>query len=202
MTEPKNRAEKVETVVPGILRWSLHDDRIDTQSDAYAVQEGGRTVLIDPLPLEEPALKDLGKIEAICLTGSFHQRSAWRYRKQFGVKVYAPEGAEGLEEDPDVWYRAGDLLPGGLKAVHAPGPTRAHCVLHLARGHGALFCSDILVRVGGKVAFLPEDYVDDPKATRDSARRLLDLKFGALCFDHGVPITKDAHAAIREALEE
>src|SRR5213594_1419668 len=83
MSEPRNQARKIGTVVPGILHWGLHDDRIDFRSDAHAIKVAGQTVLIDPLPLVEGALKKLGTIEAICLTGSCHQRSAWRYRKQF-----------------------------------------------------------------------------------------------------------------------
>ncbi len=201
MSEPRNRAKKIETVVPGILHWSLVDDRIDSQSDAYAVREGERSVLIDPLPLEDSALKGLGKMEAICLTGSCHQRSAWRYRKQFGVRVYAPEGAEGLEEKPDLWYRKGDSLPGGLKAVHAPGPTESHYAFHLDREGGTLFCADIIVHDGKKLGFVPDEHQDDPKRTRETAKRFLELKFKTLCCAHGGPVTRDAHAAVRAALK-
>lgn len=201
MSEPKNRAKKIETVVPGILHWSVFDDRIHSETHAHAVVEGGKSVLIDPLPIEESALKDLGKVEAICLTGSCHQRSAWRHRKQFGVKVYAPKGAEGLEEKPDVEYGAGDALPGGLKAVHAPGPTEVHYAFHLERGGGALFCADILTHDGKKVGFVPSEYQDDPKRTRQTARRLIEMKFSTLLFDHGAPITREPQAAIRKALE-
>jgi glyoxylase-like metal-dependent hydrolase (beta-lactamase superfamily II) len=201
MSEPENHAKKVEIVVPGILRWSLLDDRIDAESDAHAVQADGSSVLIDPLPLEEKALRDLGNVEAICLTGSCHQRSAWRYRRQLGAKVFAPRGCEGLDEKPDIEYRAGDALPGGLTAVHAPGPTEVHYALHLERGVGALFCADILIHDGKKVGFVPDQYQDDPKGTRRTAKKFLELKFNTLLFDHGAPITKDPHAAIRKALE-
>ena len=50
-------------------------------------------VLIDPLPLTDAALAEMGKVAAICLTQGHHQRSAWHYRKLFGVPVYAPAGA-------------------------------------------------------------------------------------------------------------
>jgi len=36
---------------------------IDFESDAHAVVESGRVVLIDPLPLEEAALRRLGTVE-------------------------------------------------------------------------------------------------------------------------------------------
>jgi len=201
MSEPRNRARKIETVAPGILHWGLHDDRINFRSDAHAIKVAGQTVLIDPLPLVEGALKKLGTIEAICLTGSCHQRSAWRYRKQFGVKVYAPQGAVGLEEEPDIWYATGDRLPGGLKAVHAPGPTAVHYAFHLERGRRALFCADILMREGKKLRFVSNEYQDDPKRTRETAKSFLQLQFGILCFDHGAPMMKNPRAAIQKALE-
>jgi glyoxylase-like metal-dependent hydrolase (beta-lactamase superfamily II) len=202
MSEPKSRARTIERVSPDILNWHLQDDRIGSRGDAYAVVQGKRCVLIDPLPLAETALAELGTVEAICLTGSCHQRSAWRYRKQFGVKVYAPERAEGLEEAPDAWYVAGDQLPGGLEAVHAPGPTEVHFALHLSRGDGALFCADVLVRDGERLRFVPDEYQDAPKRTRDTARRFLDLRFGVLCCSHGGPLSRDPHGAIKKLLQE
>src|ERR1044071_4995313 len=79
MSEPRSKARTIEKVAPGILNWLLHDDRIDYRSDAHAVVLRGKTVLIDPLPLTSAALGRLGKVEAICLTGSWHQRAAWTY---------------------------------------------------------------------------------------------------------------------------
>jgi hypothetical protein len=126
MSEPKAVAETVEAVVPGVWRWHVWDDRIDFESDAHAVSDGGGTVLIDPLPLRENALKKLEPIIAICLTAACHQRSAWRYRRAYGVQVYAPEGCRAMNEEPDLGYRVGEMLPGGLKAIHTPGPEQAH----------------------------------------------------------------------------
>ena len=202
MSEPRNRARKLQEVVPGVLHWSVHDDRIDSRSDAHAVTEGGRSVLIDPLPLAEGMIERLGKVEAICLTGSCHQRSAWRYRKQFGAKVWAPAGAEGFEEAPDIGYTKGQRLPGGLVALHAPGPTEAHYAFHLERERGVLFCADILVNEEGRLSFVPAEYQDEPERTRETARSFLELRFATLCFDHGAPLTSDPHAAIRKALEK
>ncbi|HXH28294.1 MAG TPA: MBL fold metallo-hydrolase, partial [Candidatus Polarisedimenticolia bacterium] len=202
MSEPKSRARTIERVSPDILNWHLQDERIGSRGDAYAVLQGKRSVLIDPLPLTDTALAELGAVEAICLTGSCHQRSAWRYRTRFGVKVHAPEGAEGLDETPDAWYVAGGLLPGGLEAVHAPGPTEVHFALHLPRGDGVLFCADVLVRDGDRLHFVPDEYQDAPAVTRDTARRFLDLRFGVLCCSHGGALTRDPHAAIKRLLEE
>jgi len=54
---------------------------------------------------------------------------------------------------------------------------------------------------GKELEFVPAAFHDDPAATRTSVRRLLDLRFSVLCFNHGVPITDDPHAALREVLK-
>lgn len=197
MSEPTARASKFTRVAPGLLHWTLHDDRIDFRSDAHAVRGRRGAVLIDPLPLTDAALARIGKVEAICLTGSCHQRSAWRYRRLLGVRVYAPHGARGLLEKPDVAYADGARLPGGLVAVHAPGPTRVHYALHRTAGRGIVFCADVLTRRGAGVRFIDDAYQDAPRVTRASARTLLRLRFGILCFDHGAPMMHGAKAAIR-----
>jgi glyoxylase-like metal-dependent hydrolase (beta-lactamase superfamily II) len=201
MSEPKTVAQSIEEIVPGVWRWSVHDDRIDYESDAYAVVENARVVLIDPLPLDETALRRLGTIEAICLTAKCHQRSTWRYRQQFSVKVYAPEGVRPMEEEPDVVYREGDHLPGGLQAIRTPGPEYVHFAFLLAREPGVLFCPDLLMHGKGKLDFVPAEFHEDPAATRESVRRLLALRFSVLCFNHGAPIVHDPHAALREVLK-
>ena len=203
MSEPKTVADTVEDVVPGVWRWHVLDERIDAESDAHAVADPGGTVLIDPLPLREAALKKLEPIVAICLTAACHQRSAWRYRRDYGAKVFAPEGCQAMDEEPDVRYRDGEMLPGGLKAIHTPGPELAHYAFWRERTPSVLFCPDLIMReADGALAFIPAEYHEDPEATRDSVRRLLDLPFEVLCLDHGAPIAADPRLALRELLDQ
>ena len=173
MSEPKARASRIQRIAPGLLHWTLHDDRIDWRSDAYAVAGRRGTVLIDPLPLTDAAIARLGRVEAICITGSCHQRSSWRYRRLLGAAVHAPRGARGLEEKPDVAYGKGARLPGGLVAIHAPGPTQVHFAFHRRAGRGALFCADVLMRDEDGVRFIEAAYHDDPRLTRETAAKLL-----------------------------
>lgn len=201
MSEPKAVAKTLEEIVPSVRRWHIFDERIDTESDAHAVSDQGGTVLIDPLPLREAALKRLEPIIAMCLTAACHQLSAWRYRRAYGVKVYAPEGCRAMDEEPPVRFRAGGLLPGGIKAIHTQGPEEAHYAFWRERSPEVLFCPDLMMRdSAGELAFTPAKYNDDPEATRDSVRRLLDLAFEVLCMDHSAPITADPHAALRKLL--
>jgi len=206
MSEPKSRAKSLKTVVPGVYTWSVLDERIGgSASDAHAVVERKSVVLIDPLPLSraaEAALGKLGEVEAILLTGSWHQRSAWRYRDKFGAKVFAPRGAEGLEGKPDRWYKKGDKLPGGLVAVHTPGPTEALYGFFRPAGGGVFFSSDVLIRVGrGKVSFLPEAYQENPKKSRATVKKLLGLKFKTICFGHGRPLKSLTRRTIAAAIK-
>jgi len=201
MPEPSGLAAFAGEVCPGIFRFTMHDDRIDFESDSYIVVENGRVILLDPLPIEDRELTQRGTVEAICLTASCHERSAWRYRAELKVPVYAPRGGVDFEEPPDRWYQAGDRLPCGLLAVHAPGPTEAHYAFHLARESGVVFCADLLTNAEGTgLSFVPDVYQDEPARTRESVRRLLDLRFEILCSNHGEPVIGGAKEAIARAL--
>ncbi len=149
MPEPGGVARLAGEILPRIYRFTMHEDRIDYESDSYAVIEKSRTILIDPLPMSDQDLKRLDLVEAICLTASCHERSAWRYRRSLKVPVYAPEGGVDFEEPPDHQDRAGDLLPRRLLSVHAPGPTEAHYAFYLERDGGVVFCADLLTNAEG-----------------------------------------------------
>jgi len=202
MPPPKGTAKLDGEVAPGVYRFTMHDDRIDFESDGYVVVQKGRAVLIDPLPMKERDLKKLGRVEAICLTASCHERAARRYQRALGVPVLAPRRAvDFVETTPDRRYGSGARLPGGLRAVHSPGPTDAHYSFYLSRGGGVLFCADLLTNVGRRgLAFVASEYQDEPERTRVSVKRLLKLPFKVLCSNHGTPIKAGAKQAIRRAL--
>jgi hypothetical protein len=200
VSEPQAVAESVEEVVPGVWHWHVSDERIGGfVSSAHAVRAGGGVVLIDPLPLSGEALCGLGDVSAICLTTSSHQRSAWRMRRELGVRVWAPAASKEVEEEPDERYSEGDGLPGGLEAMFTPGAgTTQHSLLR----DGVLFTPDLFVRPPGEaLALIPSEYAHDPEQARQTAEGLLDVDFAVLCLGHGAPVTDDPRAAIREALD-
>jgi Metallo-beta-lactamase superfamily len=200
VSEPKTVAASVEEVVPGVRRWSIHDERIDFIGAAYAVATEQGVVMIDPLPLEEGALSSLGRVEAIVLTCGSHQRCAWRYRREFGVEVHAPALAKEIDEEPDVRYGDGHVLPVGLHPVFTPGAGTTQHTLLLGDSKVA-FVPDMLVETPeGRVAMLASRWMYDPEQARRSVEKLLDLDFDVLCLTHGGAVTENAKDAVREAL--
>ena len=203
MGEPTAVAETVQEVVPGVFHWMVEDDRIGgCPSSSHAVRDGDVSVLIDPLPLTEDALEQLGPVEAIVLSCGSHQRSSWRLRRELGVAVYAPELVREVDEEPDVRYREGDPLPAGLQAVFAPGPGTTQHFLLLPRNGGVLLTGDTVVNSPRRgLAFVPEQFDPDRNQTRQTTRRMLDLDFAVLCVGHGPPVTDGPKRQIAELLE-
>jgi glyoxylase-like metal-dependent hydrolase (beta-lactamase superfamily II) len=203
MTEPREIADRCEQVAEGLWHWRIRNAGIGGAiSSSQLVAAGGEVVIVDPVRLAPEALAELPAPTAVCLTAKCHQRAAWRYQAEFGVPVWAPEGTVPMDGEPDRRYRPGDRLPGGLLAVHTPGPEDVHFCFLLERDGGVLLCSDLLgQRPGAALDFIPLQYHDDPAATRRSVEGLLDLEFAILCLDHGPPVVDDPKAAIRALLE-
>lgn len=209
MSEPTEIAPAIELVAEGIWHWRINNSAIGGHlSGSHAVlvdgdeATGAGCVLVDPVRLDPHAMQGLPPMRAIVLTSRGHQRAAWRYRDESGVPVWAPEGVEGADEQPDMHYTEGDELPGGLRAVHTPGPEQHHFSLHLP-SRSALLVADLVSRgVDGPVTLVPPELHEDPEATRASVRRLLDLEFELLLLDHGPPVTDDARGALARALAD
>jgi hypothetical protein len=203
VSEPKAVAESIHEVVPGVWWWSIHDERIDFISTAHAVSSAVGTVLIDPLPVDNDALAELGDIHAICLTAGTHQRSAWRYRRELSVPVHAPALSRLIDEEPDVRYAEGDELPGRLKAFFTPGAGTTQHTFLLEREGGVAFVPDLFAHDPGHgLAIVGEEEMPDPAEARRSIRRVLELPFSVLCLDHGAPLAEDPKPAVRRLLDE
>jgi glyoxylase-like metal-dependent hydrolase (beta-lactamase superfamily II) len=202
MSEPKTVARSTTEIIPGLFHYRIDDERIKTQSHAYALVENGRVALIDPLPLDPAQIARLGRVETILIGTPSHQRSAWTYRREHHAKVYAPEGWSDLEEKPDGTFKEGDALPGRLRPLHAPGPNKAHFAFHLDRKPGVLLSTDLWHVTARGIEFLPDKYMNDAARARDSARRLLEVNFDILCFGHGDPITKGARKVLADVVRK
>ena len=124
MSPNREIADTLEMVMDGV--WSWQGVR-DPASSSHAIRvelEDGRigVVLVDPVRLDGHAMQQLPHvIVAVVITAAAHQRDAWRIRRLHAAPVWAPAGAEQLDEEPDVRYAAGDQLPAQLVAVEVPG---------------------------------------------------------------------------------
>ena len=88
----------------------------------------------------------------------------------------------------------GDVLPGGLKAIHVPG----HCagqIAPVAQHGGVLIAADACANLMGLGLSL--GYEDLELGLR-SLRKLSALSFQVGCFGHGKPIVKEASRRFRE----
>ena len=205
MSEPKTVATHVEEVEDvDVVYWHIADDRIGGfVSTAYGLRTDDGLVLIDPLPLEAPALERLGEIQAIVLTSGSHQRSAWRYRSELAVPVWAPALAQEIDEEPDERYGHGAVLPGDLFAFFTPGAgTTQHTLIlddYLA------FVPDLVVRPpDGDLMLTPDEYMHDPGRARESVELLAALERSGEYDDPDyVEVTQDdADAADAEEAED
>lgn len=202
MTEPREVAPSAQEVLPGLWHWRISNSNIGgatSSSQALLTREG--LVLVDPVRLDPAALGALPRPMATLLTARCHQRAAWQYRRELGAEVWLPEDAAAADEAPDRTYNDGDRLPGGLRAFRTPGPEWPHYSFLYEGDPGILFCSDLMSSDdSGTLDFIDPRFHEDPAATRTSVEKLLDLDFGVLCLAHGVPITDDPKAEIRDLL--
>jgi glyoxylase-like metal-dependent hydrolase (beta-lactamase superfamily II) len=201
MTEPSEIADRAEPVADGVWWWGIRNSNIGGgASSSHLIATGGDVVLVDPVRLAPDQLDALPAATGIVLTAKCHQRSAWRYRREFGVEVWAPQGAPAADEEPDHRYAAGDRIPAGLEAVLTPRPEPVHYCM-LARERDALVCSDLLMGDPEQgLEFVPGRFHDDPAQTRASTEALLGLPFSLLCLDHGRPFA-DGPRAIQQLLD-
>jgi glyoxylase-like metal-dependent hydrolase (beta-lactamase superfamily II) len=196
------RRSGIEELAPGLFRWHIADDRIGgIDSESYAVVRNGRAVLIDPHRMAVSSLRALGEIEAIILTIQSHQYASWHLREQLRVPVWAPRGAVGLKEKPDRFYGEGDELPGGLRAMHAPGPCDGSYVLFTEGPRPVAFFGDVAIRdERGRLGYPDAVYQDDPDlAPKSIARFAREVPVSIACFGHGEPMLRNTRRAL-EAL--
>jgi glyoxylase-like metal-dependent hydrolase (beta-lactamase superfamily II) len=94
-------------------------------------------------------------------------------------------------------------VPGHPSAIHTPGHSPGHCVLHVP-GEGALFTGDALCgwnTVTGEPGPIlpPREFSNSMAQALDSLERIATLDAQTLYFGHGDPWTGGAAAAVAEA---
>lgn len=189
-------------IAPGLWHWTGPHERIGIEVSTYYLE--AERVLLDPMiPLVGLEWFDEhGRPEHILLTNRHHDRQAWRLRDAFGCTVHCiRNGLHELEgRGPVEAFDFGDELPGGIVAYEVDAICPDETALHVG-AHRALACADGVVRDGGDLGFVPDEYMDEPERTkaglREAYRRLLDLDFDLLLLAHGDPVVGGGKHALR-----
>lgn len=168
---------------------------------SYAIDDGDRLLLFDPLALPRE-IEELagGREPVVVLTSPWHERATQSLVERLHAPVFTPAPDEG---SPDVaWllgaaksdahlYWAGDRLPIGVEAF--PGRLPNDVVLWIESGR-AIVAGDTLVDFGHgleiPVEWLPADVTREQVA--NGLEKLLDLPVEVVLATHGGPANRAA----------
>lgn len=194
--------EAVDLVSLGGLlwHWQAYDPAVKADLSSGAAQCGDRLFLIDPIPLDPPALAKLTAhrtIGGVLVTNSNHPRASAALARQLGATIFASEPA--IHEFVDAKTQpiaAGEIMPG-LAAITIEGAASGEMAFHFADSGGTLVVGDALINFEPYgFTMLPAKYCSNQKQMRRSLRQLLDSPFERLLFAHGSPILSSARARL------
>jgi glyoxylase-like metal-dependent hydrolase (beta-lactamase superfamily II) len=191
-------------IAPGLRRWTSFHDHWEEDVGSLAVETGDGLVLIDPIdPPPEVAGAD-----HVLVTVYWHARSTGELDAKHvwaPTRSVRPLKSRGIEvTDP---FRAGDALPGGIRAFQT---ARSAEVVYWLPDQRAVVVGDVLLGAGAKphptsdpLRLCPEHWLG--KATHDDLRRtlrpLLDLPVERVLVSHGVPILSGGKQALAAVLD-
>ena len=193
-------------ILPGIWQWSWFSDEKQLDFNGLFLVIGEHKILVDPPPMTAEARAVVRRhepIDYIVITNRDHLREAAVYQAEFRCQLRVPEAdAAQMDVKPTAIYKDGELLPGGIWAIHlkdqkSPGES----ALFIERGRGVLIVGDALIgKLPGSVHLLPvEKYVDIQKA-KDGLRRLLTYNFDSLLVGDGTSILVGAKQHVEQLL--
>ena len=199
----------MEEIATGIWHWTSTHPRWGIVVHSYFLPE--ERVAIDPLagPDVLDRLAKAGRPEHVLLTNRHHYRSSADLVERFGATVHAvrqglPEFTHGEAVEP---FDFGDTLPGGIVAYEVGAICPDETALHIP-ARQALALADGAVRDApdGPLAFVPDNFMDEPEKTkdglRDAYRRIVeDLEFEHLLLAHGPPVVGGGREALRAFAE-
>jgi glyoxylase-like metal-dependent hydrolase (beta-lactamase superfamily II) len=180
--------------------WTAPQDWTQTDVSSYAIDDGQRLLLFDPLAV--PA--DIESLAAnrdalIVLTCPWHRREARALAEKHGWPIHVPP-PDPPDPDPveGQVFEAGQRLPVGIEAILGMEPND---LLLWVGGHRALVAGDTLVDRGQGLVF-PPDWADrgtgePPEKILERLRHLLELPIELVLPTHGAPADR---AALEHAL--
>ena len=188
-----------------IVFWQAYEPAVKTDLCAHAFLTPQGWVLVDPIPLGEGPLAELGReaaTAAIILTSANHERAAGDLGKNAGVPVCAHACAKGeLSVGIDQWIEDGGQVRG-FTAIHLPGFAAGEIALHSTDGQGTMMMGDALINLEPRgFSMLPDKYCAKPKVARKSLQKLLQFSFEVMTFAHGLPIIAGARRRLEQLLQ-
>jgi glyoxylase-like metal-dependent hydrolase (beta-lactamase superfamily II) len=189
----------VREVQAGVWHWDApHPDWKPGEDwgeivSSYAIEDGDRLLLFDPLALPaELEERAAAREAAIVLTCPWHARDARSLVQRLGAALYVPAPDEGDADSlPGEVFRAGDRLPVGVEAF--PGMMSNDLVLWV-ESRRALVTGDTLVDLGRGLE-LPVEWLAEgqtPEQVLEGLRPLLDLAVEHVLATHGGPTDRGA----------
>jgi len=192
----------LKQILPGIFTWSWLSPKHGYKFNGYAIKSREGLVIIDPAVMNEYdwiELESIGTPRHVVLTNSDHERISGEFRKRYNAKIYIHEkDAPLLKAPPDVTFKNGTMLPGGLETINVnDNKTPGETALFTKRGHGALFIGDAVIGwPRGELALLPREKYKDAKKAKDAIAKLLEYDYESLLLGDGEPIATDAKSAV------
>ena len=191
-------------VAAGLHRWTAWHDHWKEDVGSLAVKTNDGLVLIDPI---DPP-RELATPDHVLVTVYWHGRSSGELsarRVWASTRSNQPLKNRGIEVTDA--FRAGDELPGGIRAFQT---ARSAEVVYWLPDQRALVVGDVLLGAGAKprptsdpLRLCPERWLG--KGTHEELRKtlrpLLELPVERVLVSHGVPILSDGKHALAAALD-
>jgi glyoxylase-like metal-dependent hydrolase (beta-lactamase superfamily II) len=178
--------------------WTPEDYWEHTEVSSYAIDDGERLLLFDPLAVPDEIEALAAESEtAIVLTSPWHQRDALALAERLDAPIYVPPP----DRDPDPIggqvFRAGDQLPVGVEAF--PGREEPYDVVLYVESRGAIVAGDTLIDRGSGLEILEEWLPEGMTREQvvEGLRPLLDRPIELVLPTHGPPADR---AALERAL--
>lgn len=201
--------EPLIQTAPDVYRWTAPQEGIPDLVGHAIVQAGGVLITDPPAkPGLAEAIRSLGKVEALFVTGAHHDRAAGALRAMVGMPdIYAPRrDMENLKAGGllvDHGYVDGDILPGGWTALDFPKTGEFYPESGFFReADGTLILSDLVVAQGEKPLLYTEAFPADvdPALLRPYVERLVGLKPRRLLAGHGDDLCQGVEEFLKKLL--
>lgn len=199
------RADEFQVLSDNVYHWSVYEPAVKCEIGCTALRLASGLVVIDPVPLAEPAWQELlaiAPLRAILLTNGNHVRNTIELRKHHHVPIVtAPDTRRDITElRPDVILLPNELLYG-ITPLAIPGATPGETAFY--SNLGVMMIGDAVINTNLErgLEFVPDKYCSNPEQNRTSLKTLLNFDFHTLTFAHGTPITTHAKEKLAALLK-